>query len=207
MRFVPVALAGMAAALAALVFLDQPIAQFALDQRHGVGQLAGWVSDATSPMLIFSILIVLAVAEQGRRVARHNRGLAVPSANVPLRLLVCSAGATGIAWLLKSVIGRARPAIDQLDHLAFRVLAFNDTFGSLPSAQATLAGTLAVMLSAAYPRYRGLILVALAIVCIARALIPEHWLSDVILGLVLGCAIAYFVHPGDDKRPTSLERL
>ena len=203
MKSVSLAVLGLAAAAAALIFLDQPIAQFALDHRHGASQLAGWISSATSPMLVFSMLLILAVAEQGRHLGRHNRGLATAEANIPLRLLLCGAGASLIAWLLKSVIGRARPDIDQLDHLAFRVLAFNDSFGSLPSAQATLAASLAVMLSAAFPRYRGIIVIVLAIVCLARLLIPEHWLSDVILGLMLGAAIARCMPPARPSKSSN----
>ncbi len=185
--------AGMGAALAALLFLDQPVARIALEHAPLLGPWPRAISAVTGPVPIFSVLLVLTLMNAGKRASASDPPAQASAINLPLRLMAGGAAALAVALLVKGVIGRARPAPGQLDSLRFDVLNFTDAFASMPSAQASLAAALAAMIIRYCPLYRWYAVAVAATACLARAMVPEHWLSDVIAGVVLGAAIGHIM--------------
>ncbi len=107
---------------------------------------------------------------------------------IPALILIGTVGAAALAsTVTKSVVGRSRPPI------ASQVLL--ETDHSFPSGHATgamaLFMTAALMLGYAWsPTRRTLLLVTVAavaaVVSVTRLYLGEHWLSDVIGGMLLG---------------------
>ncbi|MFD9666546.1 phosphatase PAP2 family protein [Rhodococcus sp. NPDC059968] len=135
------------------------------------------VTDAGGP----AGTIILAVAIG----AVHSRRARSP---IPALILIGTVGAAALAsTVTKSVVGRARPPI------VSQVLL--ETDHSFPSGHATGAMALftmaAVMFGYALPPTRRALLLILAavvtvVVSVTRLYLGEHWLTDVVGGMLLG---------------------
>lgn len=135
------------------------------------------ITDAGGPVGTVLIAVVL-----GALLSRRARSL------VPGLILIATVGAAALAsTLTKSIVGRSRPPI------VSQVLL--ETDHSFPSGHATGAMVLftmvAVILGHGSPAARrGLLLVAAftvtVVVAVTRLYLGEHWLTDVIGGILLG---------------------
>lgn len=116
--------------------------------------------------------------------------LAMPL-NAPLRFLLAAALSLGIALvaypLLKRVLGRARPC--DYDPALVRDLAPLDTY-SCPSGHAMTAAAYGVPLVFAWPAALPLVIALCALIGWSRVALGHHYVSDVVIGTVLGAAIA-----------------
>lgn len=104
-------------------------------------------------------------------------------------------GISGIlVWLLKNLIGRARPKmLDITDHLHFDPAAFQAEFASFPSGHATTTGALAIILVLLLPKLR-LVWIGVGIAAgFSRVVVGAHYPSDVICGLALGAFFSWLV--------------
>lgn len=92
-----------------------------------------------------------------------------------------------IARVVKILIGRARPdtVVDGLGHWT---PSFSSAFNSFPSGHATSAFTLAAVLAAVLPSWRGALYASAAVIAFSRVAVDAHFLSDVVAGGLLGWA-------------------
>ena len=117
--------------------------------------------------------------------------LLVSPLNAPLRFLFAAALSLAIAFagypLLKSFLGRARPC--DYDPTLVRDVPPLDTY-SCPSGHAMTAAAYAVPLLFAWPAAWPLAVALCAVIGWSRVAMGHHYVTDVVLGTVLGAAIA-----------------
>lgn len=94
-----------------------------------------------------------------------------------------------IYWLAKNSFKRRRPA--QISHLLTSFITPSDQY-SLPSGHTAAAFVMAVLLQHFYPELGLLPFIWAGLIGFSRILLGVHFLTDIVLGAVLGisCAIA-----------------
>lgn len=111
--------------------------------------------------------------------------------NAPLRFLFAAALSLAIAFgaypLLKKFLGRARPC--DYDPTLVRDVAPLDTY-SCPSGHAMTAAAYGVPLMFAWPDAWPLVIAICAVIGWSRVALGHHYVTDVVIGTVLGAAIA-----------------
>lgn len=113
----------------------------------------------------------------------------LPSPGRPIKLpiiILAMLGPAILAWLLKVLIGRARPRHEPWNPILFEPMTFADTFASFPSMQATLSGAVAFDLGLIVPRLQWALLSVGVAICLSRIGAGAHWISDVVAGWVIG---------------------
>ena len=183
----------VAATLAALWWLDLPIARWALS-THPLPDLmnpAAKHNDIARELMfleqwgqwVCSVVVIAAVAmidPKGRR-----RALAI-AIGCFVTVAVC--------YVLKDVCGRSRPYVhgDGMWVWGGPTMGFHQggPWGSFPSAHTTGAFALSVGLSWFYPRARGLFMGLAVITATQRVLHAAHYLSDVIAGMGIAVLLA-----------------
>lgn len=104
------------------------------------------------------------------------------------------AGSGLLASLVKNLFGRARP-----EHLVgdgvfeLHRAIFASKWAAFPSGHATTAGASAAVLALLFPRWRGPILAAGAVIALTRIALGAHFPSDVIAGFALGAAFTLWL--------------
>ncbi len=122
-------------------------------------------------------------------------------------VFVSVGGAGLIANLTKNIIGRARPKLfDQVGTLDFQPFAFVADHASLPSGHATNIFAFATVIGMLWPRGRVLLYTIAAWIALSRVLIVQHYVTDVVLGAILGIAFPYFVRDRFAARRWLFER-
>jgi undecaprenyl-diphosphatase len=106
-----------------------------------------------------------------------------------------SIGGAGLtANLAKNIIGRARPKLfDTAGPLDFQLFAFDSDHASLPSGHATNIFAFATVIGMLWPRGRVLLYTLAAWITASRVLIGQHYVTDVVLGAILGTVFPYIV--------------
>jgi undecaprenyl-diphosphatase len=116
-------------------------------------------------------------------------------------------GAGLIANLAKNIIGRARPKLfDSVGALDFQLFAFDPDYASLPSGHATNIFALATVIGILWPRGRVLLYTVAAWIGASRVLIGQHYVTDVVLGAILGTVFPYIVRDRFAARRWLFER-
>ena len=96
--------------------------------------------------------------------------------------------ATVLANALKIAFDRPRPPVG---HPEIDPLVAVPHSASMPSGHATGAFAAAVAVGLVHPRLRWPLLALAALIALSRVWLGVHYLSDVIVGAVLGSAVAY----------------
>jgi membrane-associated phospholipid phosphatase len=122
-------------------------------------------------------------------------------------VFVSVGGAGLIANLAKNIIGRARPKLfETAGPLDFELFAFDPDYASLPSGHATNIFALATVIAILWPRGRVLLYTLAAWIAASRVLIGEHYVTDVVLGAILGTVFPYIVRDRFAARRWLFER-
>lgn len=103
--------------------------------------------------------------------------------------------AGGITTIMKALLGRARPFTEK-GRSEFQPFAImNDDYHALPSGHSTLAFALSTVLSrnAGSPTLKVIAYLPAALTAFSRIYQDYHWTSDVLLGGIIGYAVATWV--------------
>jgi len=130
-----------------------------------IGTTAGGRVGGT--LLVLALLLV--VRHQRRRLA--------------LTLVLGFSVQTGVTEVLKHLTGRPRPA--EFDN---RTIFFGPAYDyhSFPSGHASFAFLIATIVAAYYPRWRWVAYAAATVVALGRVMLDRHFLSDVMVGGLIG---------------------
>ncbi|MCY1666605.1 phosphatase PAP2 family protein [Rhizobium sp. SL86] len=92
-----------------------------------------------------------------------------------------------VSLVLKHAIGRARPDVSlNLDPFIVRPFAFDDAYASFPSAQSACAAAVLIGAGMIVPRWQRPLHICAVMLCGARVLTGEHWVSDAVAGWAIG---------------------
>ena len=138
--------------------------------------------------------IALAIVLRRNHVGfRNSAGYGLIASTVGF-VFVSVGGAGLIANLLKNILGRARPKLfDTVGQFEFQLFAFQPDYASIPSGHATTIFALATVIAILWPRGRVLLYTLAVWIALSRVLIGAHYLTDVVLGGILGTVFPYFV--------------
>lgn len=95
--------------------------------------------------------------------------------------------------IIKPLIGRFRPCY-ALPKGTFRQLADAGNQGSLPSLHSANAFAVAMAVTLCWPMAGRVLFPFAALIAISRVFVGVHWPSDVALGALFGCAVAFVIH-------------
>jgi membrane-associated phospholipid phosphatase len=122
-------------------------------------------------------------------------------------VFVSVGGAGLIGSLAKNIIGRARPKLfDSLGALDFKPFAFDSDYASLPSGHATNIFAFATVIGILWPRGRVMLYTLAVWIAASRVLIGQHYVTDVVLGAILGTSFPYLVRERFAARRWLFER-
>jgi undecaprenyl-diphosphatase len=175
------AIAGLAVRAWAPGFDLQAVQAIANHRDGTTTSVAGIVSDAGSFALLAPLSIAFLLLHRWKRPADD------------IALVVIAAGSALLPSVVKLIVARPRPSLEQLSHL---------TTLSFPSEHTTQAAaiylTIAIMLSKGLPRGWRALAIALAVaialgVAWSRVYLGVHYPTDVVAGLLLGWSWALLV--------------
>jgi undecaprenyl-diphosphatase len=175
------ALLGIGVRASAPSFDLQTMQAIAGNRNASSTAVAGIVTDAGSFPLLAPLAIVFVLLRRWKRPADD------------LALIVIAAGSALLPSVVKLVVARPRPTIEQLTHLSSL---------SFPSEHTTQAAaiylTIAILLSKDLKRgWRNLLIVIAVVIAVAvawsRVYLGVHYPTDVVAGLMLGWSWALLV--------------
>ena len=109
-------------------------------------------------------------------------------------IFMAVAGGGLAAWLLKNIIGRARPGtLDIPAHLHFQPFTFDSDFAAFPSGHSATAGAMAMSLALSFPRLRSVFIPVGVLICLSRQLVGAHWPSDTLMGWAVGVSFTLWL--------------
>lgn len=122
-------------------------------------------------------------------------------------VFVSIGGAGLIANLTKNILGRARPKLFETSGpLDFNFFAFDPDYASLPSGHATNIFAFATVIGMLWPKGRVLLYTLAAWIAASRVLIGQHYVTDIVLGAILGTVFPYLVRERFAARRWLFER-
>lgn len=154
--------------------IDQAVLEFFTSWRpHALSEVVAWFSEISRPayVLVITLLVAAVSAAKGQ-----YKTVMVPVAVGLTNLLV---------HILKPLIDRPRP--DREYQLVYEFSA------AMPSGHAAGAIALAVIVSLLKPRLGVVVAIWAVLVALSRLYLGVHWLSDVLVGGLLGTTVAYLV--------------
>lgn len=180
-----------------LLIIDPFMYERALALPRGARKFLQAVTDIgkSNWMLIpTGVAIALALVLQKRYGGWRNSAAYGLIASTIGFVFVSIGGAGLIANLAKNILGRARPKLFEIvGPLDFQLFAFDPAHASLPSGHATNIFAFATVIGMLWPRGRVLLYTIAAWIAASRVLIGEHYVTDVVLGAILGTAFPYYV--------------
>ena len=151
--------------------------------------------------------IALALVLRQRHVGFRNSAAYGLIASTIGFIFVSVGGAGLIANLTKNIIGRARPKLfESMGPLEFKLFAFSPDYASFPSGHAANIFAFATVIAILWPRGRVLLYTVAAWIAASRVLIGQHYVTDVVLGAILGTAFPYLVRERFAARRWLFER-
>ena len=194
---------GTVAITSVIISMDEPISQVFFDWQTNVG--TGFGNTGKAAGIPFQLgLTGLAL---GVGAIAHNK----PLVNFALDNLQAQVYTGGITWLAKELSSRARPRLGEGAyswHGPFN--KSGDGYASFFSGHASLSYSTATMIFLHSNRkwWVGLISYTIATgISISRMQKQAHWASDVVLGAVVGSAVANFVYKQQEKRRHPAQKL
>lgn len=122
-------------------------------------------------------------------------------------VFVSIGGAGLIANLTKNILGRARPKLFETSGpLDFNFFAFDPDYASLPSGHATNIFAFATVIGMLWPKGRVLLYTLAVWIAASRVLIGQHYVTDIVLGAILGTVFPYLVRERFAARRWLFER-
>jgi membrane-associated phospholipid phosphatase len=178
-----ISLLGGAAVLMLIERWGAPLT-LALDFKGDVKRETRWL--AQYGQAICTVVAALLVWRLDRNPDHRSAAWAVGAASL---------AASVSAFALKRLVGRVRPGRERAGQFLGPSIGHANWRESFPSSHSASAVALTVVLAALYPR--GLeVFWTLALVCAAlRYIMDAHWPSDVLGGIALGYAAAYWTLP------------
>ncbi len=190
----------LALVLLSIAFVDRPVAGFFHDANPRLRQVFQFITQFGLSKGYLIISAVLFLGLRALAAATHDRRRAerlVAWAHRALYIFAAVAGSGIVADIVKPIFGRARPKLLFADGIyGFSWGAVHADYWSFPSGHATTMGALVVGLFLLWPRGLPLYLVAGLLVAASRIIITEHYLSDVLVGAVLGGGMAWAIWRG-----------
>jgi undecaprenyl-diphosphatase len=110
---------------------------------------------------------------------------------LPLVLAVC--GASVSSFVVKRLLGRARPKREQAGKFLGPTLKHDNARESFPSSHSACAVALSVALIHIYPQAAATFWTLAIITAVLRYLLDAHWPSDVVGGIAVGYVSAWLV--------------
>lgn len=99
-----------------------------------------------------------------------------------------------IALLFKNLLGRARPKFfDEFGSFYFLPLTFDASLASFPSGHATTSFACAAAIGFLSPNWRFTAFTFALWIALSRYLISAHYLTDILIGSLLGSIVAIYV--------------
>lgn len=100
-----------------------------------------------------------------------------------------------IADIVKILVARLRPSM-LFEHDVYGLVGFKlgAQFNSLPSGHSATAFALAIGFTLLFPRYKYLYLFIAFLVASSRVILTFHYLSDVLIGSLIGSVTAFFLY-------------
>ncbi len=205
----------LAVLLLSIAFIDRPVARFFHDSDPSLRQVFQFITQfglSKGYLVITGVLFVtFRLAAFGTRNAdeRSARGADELSARGGLAatlalharralfVFVAVAASGLVADAVKLVFGRARPKLLFAENFyGFTWGAAQPDYWSFPSGHTVTVAALGVALYLLWPRGAALYLVVALLVAASRIIITAHYLSDVLMGAVIGGGIAWAVWRG-----------
>lgn len=207
---------GLLGTFIAIIFLDQPIAQW-ISQEHllWVRANAREVTDFALGEYWFGLSLVVMILTYALKFAARGRSVAFLEQLLNLRRwaihFFCALLGAGIfLQLCKHIIGRQRPHLSpEYDPLVFQPLTAAWHFHSLPSGHAQVMFTVASVFTLLWPRWAAGFYAAATFFALTRVLILQHFLSDIVAGALVGYFGSLFIRDLLKKKvplPTPLRK-
>ena len=169
------------------LFIDKPLAIY-LQRFNGTGLRlfahyatklgAGWIN-----LSVAVILLAISFISHTKKIKAFAF------------FLISALISTGVVCgVIKIVIGRARPFLFfHHDLYGFYFLKFSPHYWSLPSGHTTIISASMTALVLVWPRFEVLAMAAIVLVALCRLILEQHFLSDVLVGVMLGVEVTFFV--------------
>lgn len=187
----------LAAVLVTLLFVDTTLPRPGTGFTHEIRVMFWSITDLgrSAWMLVPTGLVLLAALfiDRRRLLSTHaSRYDWLLSASTLIFLSVAGSGL--LVMVLKRLVGRARPwHFETHGPYAFEPFQLSSDFASFPSGHSTSIGTFAMAVAILFPIMRIPVLLVAAAVAISRYMGGVHYPADVLAGLMLGMAFAWFV--------------
>jgi undecaprenyl-diphosphatase len=159
------------------------------DQVNALARATPWLHGVITAYAGYGVVVFALLLGAGWWVARRS--------GEPRRVaaVVCAGAATLLAvGIIQPIVTAVHEARPYTDHPGVLVLASRSVDFSFPSDHAVMAGAVAVGLVFVSRRLAALAGVAALVMAFARVYIAAHYPIDVVVGLVLGAAVAVAVY-------------
>ena len=188
---------GTVAITTVILSMDEPISQPFFDWQTNVGTSFG-----NTGKFLGSVPFQLSISgvALGAGAIAHNK----PLMNFALDNLQAQVYTGGITWLIKELSNRARPRTGEGAYSWYGPFKkSSDDYASFFSGHASISYSTATMiyLHSHKKWWVGLISYTAATgIAISRMQTQAHWASDIVLGSIVGTAVANFVYKQQEKR-------
>lgn len=195
----PVAIVSIYLALSILLMwgADRSLGLWMKDFPAELRPFAKWITDLGEGVEILvttGVLLILSVFVPSSRLRRRVVVGANSIAAAAAFIFLSVAGGGLTASLVKNMIGRARPSLqDTHGYLSFQPFTFDADFAAFPSGHSATAGAMAMSLALVFPRLRSLFIPVGVLICVSRQLVGAHWPSDTLMGWAVGIAFTLWL--------------
>lgn len=166
------------------LFIDRPIAEYFSSTSPLTKQSAEKLTQLISPgpnLIVWPLLFFL--LKYGIKKEQWSKRCLSIAIAIPLSALIVD--------FLKPLVGRARPIEWITNHLyGFTLFSSSNAFYSFPSGHACTIGAICGAFSTFYPRYSIPFVIAAFLLALTRVVLVEHYLSDIIAGLIIGLILS-----------------